>query len=309
LKILPTVLEITSGCFSKQFDATIGEVTAIVLHEIGHAYQAYSLLGGYLYISYLLNEGVGIFLGTKPNKYKIEILSNAYWEKLDPDLAKTLMSDPTGESFRRAVLTDMKRNPRNHLSTGFNPGSNKRSEQSADHFAVVNGFGREKAMVLAKIDKHYGAGSYTRKRGAFIVAEVMKLFVVTTSVVAIPFFAITWPLLMLYVTVTPGLFNLGADVYDNPTERIQKIRRELIQQLKQQDLSTFERRSLTDDIDAIDIVLKGYNDYRTTVEVLAQFFFSSSRRGADLLRAEQQLERLMNNDIHLIAAKMKNLGS
>jgi hypothetical protein len=304
---LPMKIEMFAGLFSgEEVEGTPREVTGILLHEIGHCQNMYVACGDYVWLNYMLTEGVEVLLGKKPNVYKLQMLNETYFEKnvSDSKLREELRSAPTEENMRRAILTNWRLMPRHHLtSTGDYELSIKRDEQMADLYASRQGFGRDLVTYFNKLDRRYGAGSYTRGRVAFAVAETAKLIMGTVGVLLLPL----WPISLPCLITVAILANGDHERYDNPTERINKTRKDLIAQLKWAEGDANFKAKLLEDIAVIDGVLKEYNSNRTAWDAIAQTLFHSSRRQAQLKKHEERLEGLLNNDAFLMAERFGSL--
>lgn len=53
----PARMGVTRGLLSEKNGFTVREVTAIILHEIGHLFNMYLYLGDYVWLNYYLTEG------------------------------------------------------------------------------------------------------------------------------------------------------------------------------------------------------------------------------------------------------------
>lgn len=306
VRVFPMLVTLYAGLFLPANGFTPREITAVLLHEIGHCYGVFAALGDYVWLNYMLTEGVEVILGTKANRYKLQVCNMSYIEKFvtDPKLRDELMSAPTEEAVRRAVLTSWRMMPRHHMTSGKSESSIHRDEQFADWYATRQGFGRDLVTMQAKSDRiDRSAGSYTRTRSSWMWAETFK---VTMSVMAI----LTLPILpvsLVCMAVVSSLANHEHERYDNPTERILKVRRDLIAQLKSASGDAKFKATLDQDIRMVDDVLKNYNSNRTAWEVISQTLFRSDRRQAQLKRLDETLEGLLNNDAFLMAQRFTTL--
>lgn len=301
-------LELCSGLFGgANVELTPEEITALVLHEVGHMFSVFMTFGDYIYLNYLLSEGIEVLLGKKTNRYKLEVLNTTYLAKLvdDPELAKRLANSPTEEDIRRAVLTSHRLMPRHHLSSADSYSSMKRSEQLADLFASRMGFGRPAATCLDKVNRASG-GRYLRSRSGFIFVELAKLL---TGVAAMAVFPILPHVSGLYALglIAAGFSDtdgLHDSPYDNDAERIIKIRKDLVAQFKQFEKEPSMRAKLDADIKVIDKLLADYNQHRTLFEYVMQMFSSDRRRRHQVHKQEETLEKLLNNDLFLQAYRI-----
>lgn len=275
---------------------TIKEVTAFFLHELGHGFDMFMHLGEYVWLNYFLTEGIEVLQGKKPNKYKVEVLDDTWITKNLPDeiredFANNRQDDDT---VRRAIMTAYKKAPRHHL-TENGLASKLRDEQMADNFVARLGYGRDLITALVKMDKYY-TNSTSRLYSTWW-AQSLKLM-----------------LMVVYAPITALLIAMHDPLddrnmisrYDSADERLLKVRRDMIQQLKIVK-KIGDGQALIDDIDVIDEVLKDYGKSRDVFDMAITFFRPALRKQEQNLKAEQDLELLMNNDLFISAFKLKNM--
>lgn len=306
VKVFPMVVTLYGGLFLPDNGFTARETTGVLMHEVGHCYGVFAALGDYVWLNYMLTEGVEVVLGTKANRYKLQVCNMSYIESLvtDPKLREELKNAPTEEAVRRAVLTTWRMMPRHHMTSGGSDNSIRRDEQFADWYATRQGFGRDLVTMQAKSDRlDRSSGSYTRTGASWIWAETMKVTFTVMAVLTLPIL----PISVVCMAVVASLANHSHERYDNPTERILKVRRDLIAQLKSAEGDVKFKAALDHDIRMVDDVLKNYNTNRTAWEVISQALFKSDRRQAQLKRQDETLEGLLNNDAFLMAQRFTTL--
>lgn len=289
---------------------TTEEVTAIILHELGHAFFILATLGEYCWLNYYLTDGVDVVLGRKPNRYKIELLNGTYLAKHAKDAAylKDLKHTPSEANVRRAILDVTHRQPHNLLTTQVVRGAIKRNEQLADVFVARLGFGVHLATGQARLNRDPGNISgrrFGRTRTKFLFMEVVKMITGVAGITAGVMIASILPLTGIFIAIlTPAILSMDggvSDAYDNPTERLVKIRRELITQLKSSSFSRLEKDAVVKDIQVLDHLLDGRNQFVSIWESLGHILAPSSRKEHHRLKHEELLEKLMSNDLFLQA--------
>lgn len=289
---------------------TTAEVTAIILHELGHAFFMLATLGEYCWLNYYLTDGVDVVLGRKPNRYKIELLNSTYLAKHATDAAylKDLKHTPSEANVRRAILDVTHRQPHNLLTTQVVRGAIKRNEQLADVFVARLGYGVHLATGLARLDRYPGNISgrrFGRTRIKFVFMEVVKLITGVLGITAGVMIASVLPHLGVFIAIlTPAILSMDgafSDQYDNPTERLVKIRRELITQLKSVSFGRLEKDAVVRDIQILDHLLDNRNQFISIWEALGHVLSPGSRREHHRLKHEELLEKLMSNDLFLQA--------
>lgn len=302
----PMEITLYGGLFEPRNGFTAREITAVLLHEIGHCWGMFSALGDYVWLNYMMTEGVEVVLGKKANIYKLQVCNMTYIKSVvtDPKLREELLSAPTEEAVRRAVLTSWRMMPRHHMTSTAANISIKRDEQFADWYASRQGFGRDSVMFQARADKLIGGtGSYTRNGSSWFWAETAKVMLTTLAILTLPLL----PISVTCLAVVSSLANPDSERYDNPTERIIKVRRDLISQLKDASGDAGFKATLVNDIRMVDDILKSYNSNRTAWEAISQALFKSDRRQAHIKRQDETLEGLLNNDAFLMAQRFTSL--
>lgn len=289
-------LKFRSNCGEAFFVAANGytdeEITGIILHEIGHAFNLFITLGDYIYLNYMLSDGIDILLGNKRNEFNLEVLDHTWVEKnIDPALREEFANKRTPDQARRAIISCWKKAPRHYLFAN-NASAHRREEQMADMFANRLGYGRALATGLHRMYKSFGMDLDMR---ASFLGNLLRMAV---ALVFLPF-TIMW---LLTVSGTSD-WDYG-DRYDDPKERVMKVRLELITQLK-----TIKDRSMAStiqaDIDVLDEILKEYHKGKDLYDYLAELASPKLRRERKLIVHEENLEALLNNSLFVEAHRYK----
>lgn len=277
------------------FKDPVSSLTAVILHEIGHAFNSVATIGEYVYLNYFLSDGIEIVQGKKQNKYKFEVLSHQYLLKNVPeDQRDEFANNPSDDNVRRAIMSVYKKNIRGHLFDG-GLSSKLRDEQSADQYVSRMGYARPLAVALTQMDKYY-PGSTGRGNSTWFADTLTAIFMLGAA-----------PIVAFVIMMHDPLENANrATTYDKPFERLMKIRRDLIQQLKVLQGST-DTANLVSDIDAIDKLSKAYTSDRGLFDEAITFFRPSIRKMEQQIENEIKLESLLNNDLFVNAFKLQNL--
>ena len=286
---------VTTGLLSDSLGFTPEETTAILLHEIGHAYKAVSHIGEYVRLNYYLTEGIEILQGKRTNKYNFEVLTHKYiLENIPEDQRDDFVNNPNEGTIRRAILSSYKRSSRGHLFDGGLT-SKRRNEQMADMYVTRLGYGRALALALSRMDKYY-PGSQGRGESTWFADTLTTIALLGAA-----------PLVAMAVMLVDPLEDKNTYTnYDDNMERLFKIRRDLIQQSKILK-SYIDINNLINDINVIDEVIKEYSSKRTVFDSVVTILRPSIRKMEQNAVNEEKLEALLNNDLFLNALKLKNL--
>lgn len=284
-----------SGLFTNILGFTPAETAAVFLHEIGHGFESFASIGEYVYLNYYLTEGIDILQGKKVNKYKVQILDDKWvLENLTPELRDAFINERDESTTRKAILSVYKKTTRGHLgNNGLT--SKRRDEQAADLFVTRLGYARALATGLTKIEKYSSSSSVTI--GSSWMAETLRVM-----------FMIAFAPATAYAIIMENPLNdsVTSTRYDNGLERIMKIRRDLIQQLKILG-NKIDNKHIVEDIEAIDKLAKAYSSNRTMFDEAVTFFRPTIRKMEQNAKNEETLEELLNNDLFVNIFKLQNL--
>jgi hypothetical protein len=274
---------------------TVKENTASLLHEYGHIINGFMYLGDYVWLNYYLTEGIEVMLGRKKDRVELELYNDRWLrENVPADEYENFQANKTEENAKRVILSVAKKLPRHHL-TENEITAKRREEQTADMFATRLGYGRDLATALHKLNKYHEEPSLV---GSFWFGEMAKVFV---TLLFLPFAVIG---LMVYDPAGGDAYTQDGR-YDDPMDRLVKIRRDLVAQLKRP--GPLNKQGLVDDIDAIDSMIKEYSTNSSTFDGIINFFRPGVRKMRQNTKVEDDLESLMNNDLFLQAHKLSKL--
>lgn len=303
----PMTIFMDPGYFKPERGYTAEEITAGLLHEVGHGFFTFATLGDYVWLNYYLTDGVDIALGKKPNVYKVKLLTPEYMQKTltamsEKDLADEL-KHPTEVNVKKAFLAMVGATNRNQLDSTPGFGQYLRDEQLADMFVSRVGFGRPLVAMLSRLSKEFGGDArHFRTRFTFIQVEVLKILGWGGATYLFP---VLPPLLLLLGVSVVGH---NATPYDNLTERFIKVKRDLVAQVRNRDVLPSYKEALLADIAVIDNTLKAMNQYRTAFETVSNFFNPHYRRKQHRLKTEERLEALLNSDLFIHSERLKLLA-
>ncbi|MNF43709.1 hypothetical protein D3C84_247990 [compost metagenome] len=304
-----------AGLVSDPIALTAEEITAVIVHELGHVWNQFFALGDYVWLNYYLQDGLEVLSGKKPNIYKLEILTEAGLDKYcdDKDALEAMRAAPTAKNVRRAILIAAMKAPRQHLSATETNISRLREEQLADMFASRMGYARASVSLHVKTTKKFGS-RYTIGSNAMAFMETTKVLLnvgaLATAVAAIALPPLLVAALALRITALCMTdYNVTKpEQYDNDIERPMKFRRDLVAQLKilGEDKSLEEK--ILEDIRVIDDLLAIYSKNTTLWEAFQLLVNPSFRRNRHQRAREEELEQLLNNDLFVAAAKFNTLS-
>lgn len=282
---------------SEKFSAS--EIAAIMLHELGHLYTFFERIIDLVSINYAAWSAAERIMKTEQDADRVVILTE-FSNAVNADLIdKETMAKMDGKDviFTHLVCETVK-NRRNE--EGDMVYSYRGYEFSSDQFAVRHGAGADLGSAL---DKVY--------RAQFLNPS----YISWPTHVAIQSIGFLYQVLMASTGVAGGLFValflLAArpmnKTYDDPRQRMERIKREMVGELKLK-LSDERRRQLVQDIEAIDTMMSNVNDKAEWLEAIWKYLIPAGRSNQAKMEFQQSLERLANNNLFFQAARLDNMA-
>lgn len=297
---LVTTVSLTKGLL-KSPKFTEAEVSAIVLHELGHLFTMFEHMGRTLTTNFVL-QSVTHELFEQPDikrKYQvIEEASNVLG--IDIDDPEALVSAKNKEVVQVVVLREQLLKKESELGSRTQDATSW--EMMADQFANRHGAGRDLVTGLGKMVR------------GLLVAESLSL-PTYLLMEAIKFTLIIGGLMSLQVPVffiaalQAVVIDSNYSDYDRITARLERIKRDLVAKLKERDLPKTERERIQADLDAMDAVLKGYTSRRTLLQLFHSSLIPGRRKQYQQVVFQQELEKLAINDLFVQANKFNLLVS
>ena len=294
---LPFVLILGTDFFTHKSDYTVPEVTAFILHEIGHAFYQLATIGESIRTNYFLTEGVDNILNKKVNKYDTSIVELS--KKVDDtQIAKMLKVDPTAEAIRLAVLNTSNYRMRDQFST--NSRSNAiRFEQISDMFASRMGYGKELASALDKDN------SSSTKINTLTVLAITVTGYLTNS------FFIGFGSLSVFITlgiVVGQLYTLynTTNYHDTIEERYAKLSRDITAQLKKLPPNSNLAKKLRNDFKELSKIIDKAIPLKSKVQATMGVMDPTLRRRNHVTQLEQDLEVMMNNPVSVRLSELQS---
>lgn len=280
----------------KNSDVTVEELTAIILHEIGHAFSGleyhHKLESTNSTIADILNEinnnnpdkAVYIFKKNFSKKEFTEISVNNQKE----------INDFYGK-VALAYLDEIKTQMSNskYDETNF--------ENLADSFASRFNVGQELVSGLNKLNKKYGLvydnNKITYSILLFVDLMLNILFIGLLGPVAIPIMVTL--IIVLYSSENTEM------TYDFPLDRYNRIKNSLINNLKNLNLSEKLVKELLEQYVFITETIEKSMYFKPVQSRIADLLLSSNRNSNYYIKLQQSIENGMNNTLFLKSAQVK----
>ncbi len=299
----------------KNLDAR--EFVALTLHEIGHGFNNIE------YSCKVVNNTsvlVDTFLDNigKRNKTPKESLLIAYNTAFkDPDADK-LKNQNTVSVFLYVMSRTFKYNMGSMTPSEVH--SYNDAEQLADQFAGRFGYGDALGTGLSKVIIRHTNTGYL-----FVCSSVVFTIIWVTACVLVPFLAPLFAALGI-ISATSALeityaltFEDGEyqwSSYDDLPRRLQRMRNELVRQLREYKSDAEYSKVLLKRIDDLDNLKKCATDglfrniftrFRSPISKMLDLIFSPRRTAINIKRIEQIQEDLNSNELYVASAKLNQI--
>lgn len=176
------------------------------------------------------------------------------------------------------------------------------SEHIADEYAARMGAGRYIITALEKM--HRGAFDMSfRSTPVYLIFEVIKIALLVGSLITFNYNLFQIAIIVLLAD------GRSRDIeHGTPEQRFKRIRNQIIENLKDTKLLPEDHKRLSDDLDAIDVVLKTCNDRRQFINVILDFAVPSRRAAYKQEQLQAELEDIAANELFRKAADLKQMA-
>jgi len=293
------------------YDFTPAEMTAVVMHEIGHVFTYYEYSNRVNSTNQLLAELAEEIHNKKQNPEKIELIFKEVKNnmRLSEEEYNDLISSVDKVIFGPKLFSLYIRNITGLRQTiKYDETS---SEALADNFAVRMGYGKELVIALDKLHK------YSPERNdvvlmLFLTTEFIFDFILTPILIiflltAFPYAIVGFVLAILLMLEFLGSGNLVYKdmTYDELKQRYNRVRQAMIGRLKDLKIKPNEAKEIVYAVEQIDDLMKEVNNSASLKERLLKDFLPSSRKVSKDMQRQQDIEELSFNPLFVASAKLK----
>ncbi len=290
----------------KRFEMTPREMTAVYLHEIGHAFHACDMSNRTDAVNQVL---ANIARNISDNqKGDFEYIYKEI-EKITPDNAKAAADAivngdrvVAGATFFKAAIGMVK----SQMQYGHY--NNTSFEQMADNFASRFGYGRDLVLALDKLM----ALSPEKNMAMFFLVQLIHIGT-TANIIAMVFMAITGTSVFavayaIFLKIVWAMIfredNLDY-TYDKLKIRYLRVRQDAVDQLKDTGADPKFVKDLLEKIATMDEVIKETRNVRFLQNIISNFLFTGARETAKSIDNQQLMEMLASNDLFVQSASIR----
>lgn len=280
-------------------EATAEIVAAIVCHEIGH-YMTYLLyLGKTLMLSVALENVLHAFNDQIPDKQRVEIIDVALEQAdLDPKHHEAVRKFKSGEVVVTYIAEQARMSPIN--ITGSVYYDQRSYEALSDQFATRLGGGPALIKGMAFFERYIRLS-----RRQYYINLLWRLLVMGLPIAMLLIFQVL--IAALVGLVFSLVFSKPFDIYDPMSARVQRIRRDIINRLKDRNLSKAESQMYSENLRLINEHIEYIGKDGSFIEKIHTMVNSSWRSGKRNEKAMQELEQITNNEIYARVNELRGM--
>lgn len=297
----------------KSFDVTVPEVTAFILHELGHDWSAVEYSSAVNQTNRILSE-LARYISTDERKDVDYIYRNV--KEVYPDATRDIAEGlASGNSVVMSIA-----NYRLIVGTVntlmFDKAYDRTTfEASSDNFAARFGYGLEIVTGLEKLEKKYPEyeGSKERFKAQLIVFSICAALTVLYTFIAYSGGAVAFlflgPLLYLLIVVMALLVGAqrtaGKDMtYDNIRDRYMRVRAQMVELIKDPTVDREAKLAILDQIKTIDLIIANKRVFTSFVEKFFRKVSVVDRKAFASIEAQQEIEQMIANNVFVAANRL-----
>jgi len=270
------------------------EVAAITLHECGHMFTYFEYIARSLTTNFSLMQLQEDLSNTKaPDEREAVLVSFGKAARIGPEKLEELSKTTDKSVISAVVLTASAEESYSEL--GANVYDSTAWEYLSDAYARAYQAG---LPLTTALDKLYRSGFNIsfRSMPVYLFYEAFKFIVLGLTF---------WSGIGIPLAILLFAMDGSSSDYDTPEARFKRVKMEIIKDLKDPKISKSDTVRLTQDIEAIDELLKTIHDKRQFIGVLWDWVSIIGQKRVNYTNFQKQLEEFASNDLFVKAAQLR----
>lgn len=281
------IIGLDVGFFSRDRNFTAAEITAIILHEVGHLFYWYAALSWSMSSNYYMEFLAKRVFNQQDPKERILIATTGQLRNGDLKEIDEIANASSLDQIRLVMFNNNLEATNSAL--GINVYDHRGWEFLADKYAARAGYGAPLASGLRKMYKEFG------EQPSSVLENIFQAVAVTFCAILMA------PLVLLLLNI----FNFQENIYDDNKKRLEIIRKQLIE-LMGEAVDPADRKMLLKQIDQVGTLIKDMpDDSRTVFEFLQGQFGPTGRKLQRSLTTQKLLEHFANSELRVAAERLK----
>ena len=289
---------------------SVQETTAVILHELGHGFYACEYSNRLEETNQVLSNCLKELFNDKDKKDLVYIYKEI--KKVNDNINESDIDDIVngkniipGFKLFKLIVGSVETQLRNKK---YNESS---FEQLADNFSNRFGYGRFLVSALQKLTGYNKTIAYF----SLIRSTIDQIWVIVELIIAIivpstiinKIFAIVISLInLIYIYYSSGEY--GKDYsYDNINRRYIRVRNDLVEVLKSDNIDKEVKSNILKSLDDIDNAIKSSPIFESFITKILNTVFSFNRNAKSSINEQQLMEDLVSNDLFIKSEKLKTI--
>lgn len=281
------------------------EHAAIVLHEVGHLMTYCEYMDRTVTTNQVL-AAMSMALGKAGTAEQREAILVSTKKALSLDLDTTeLAKEKNNEVITYVVISNVAKTTADEI--GFNIYDLNTWEALSDQYAARQGAGAHLVTALDKLYRMHGNISF-RSTPMYLGMEALKftlMFGGTLLAMTGGLTAIAGRYAMGFGVAFIMMDGIGDGTYDRPGMRLLRVRNQIVEEMKNKKITPGQGQRLSEDLLAIDEVLKDVNDREQFWGKLYNLFSSDARSRMSQEKLTKELETIAANDLFVSSLKLR----
>ena len=273
-----------------------GELMAIILHEVGHAFTG---LENHHRLTTTNSTIADILDCLNDNQVeKAQYIFKKHFDEKDLESSYLGNKNEVIDFYGKLAGVYLK-----EIRSQFMNGKYDQTnfENLADSFASRFNVGKELVTGLEKLHRKHGV-TYENTRSVFFTLMLLDVLLSILVLVVLGPFAIVLAG-YLFICVYHG--NADHMTYDFPIERYTRIRNNIVNNLKQRDLPESLVKDLLEQYRFIDDVVNRSMHFKGVLPSIADYFIPTNRENKFHIDLQQTIENGLNNSLFISSAAIR----
>lgn len=292
------IIRLGNELLMKNSAFTVSEVVGILMHELGHVFVFFEMITRVTKTNYVLEEGTKRLMKAQTKEQRLVILDDI--EKCTGTKIPSkemLASKARVESAYRVIILNAEIES-SKLQYDCDIYNSRSYEQLADLFATRYGYSKHLATGLTKLYKKGGDSAFwSSSMNTFI--NVLKPTSVIVSSIANPVVGV-FTVLVLLLMGSPNEL-----IYDNPKNRLLKLKQQINDALKDHTLPVEIRQVYLNDHREISGLMDEMLNNIDWWTFIYSYLLPPGRKERKTIEQIEQLESLHNNDLFTAATALE----
>lgn len=288
------------------------EVVAAILHELGHLFSYFEVLTYTTSSNVVITTATEALMATDDRVKKMQLITDVFSiiGDVEKETVEAIADSNDSAVIRLSLMRTFEEKEQSRtreFSSEKNaaPYNTRSIEYMADQFAVRHGAAIPLATMQHKLAK-LTYPDYDEPRVVFLAFQAIRLSLVITAA------SVNLAIGGIIATMASLLLTTAAqedDYRSDPSERLGKIKLDLVQLLKNTKLNSKFRQQILRDVEAIDAIRSQIKEHHGVFRYVWRNFSPIGRRQAKIREFQKGLEDLVNNDLFIHANHLRSRGN